>query len=182
MVWITYLIVLICSQIIRAVCLQWLFFPTSWAVAFRPERIVYVIALITLPTTLWRLRFWTSWTVRFGSLVIRSWSVAFPHVTDCPKGEVDVVAIRALPIIITPSSCRFLLWAFLRIGTSPCDHCTRTTRWAQAISVNGHADAVHSTYLGDMEIGKDHEKQRHGIQVRSKNTFYFTSIIRNKNC
>jgi hypothetical protein len=38
------------------------------------------------------------------NLVIRSWSVAFPHVTDCPKGEVDVVAIRALPIIITPSS------------------------------------------------------------------------------
>jgi hypothetical protein len=42
--------------------------------------------------------------VNISNLVIRSWCVALSHVTDCPKGKVDVVAIRALPIIITPRS------------------------------------------------------------------------------
>jgi hypothetical protein len=38
------------------------------------------------------------------NLGVRSWCVAFSHVINCPKGEVIVILIRALPIIVTPSS------------------------------------------------------------------------------
>lgn len=135
------LVILINLLQLRLLCIRWLISITILSVTFGPERVVDIVALLTLPAPLWH--FWLGCFCSSYTLRSRLWSVALPHITDCSEREIHIFTLGTGPIVIMSSifSLRYIIWS----KTWSWPHLSRRKRQAQAVSLHQRWNTIHST-------------------------------------